>query len=80
VKHRIDDCLVSKGARELVIPHRQNPAGVFNSDLFHRTDYIHFREGYANRRINVTMLYGRRGQACPPAGDAGLESVGIAPG
>jgi hypothetical protein len=33
---------------------------IFDSDLFHETDAIHFRDGYENRRINVTMLYGRR--------------------
>jgi len=33
---------------------------IFDSNLFHKTDRIDFREGYENRRINVTMLYGRR--------------------
>lgn len=42
------------------IPHRQNRAVIFNSDLIHRTDDIRFRPGYANRRINVTFLYGER--------------------
>lgn len=60
-KRRIDDYLASRGARELVIPHRQNRVVIFNSDLFHRTDDIRFRDGFANRRINVTMLYGKRG-------------------
>jgi hypothetical protein len=36
-------------------------ATIFNSDLFHETGEIRFREGYENRRVNVTMLYGRRG-------------------
>ncbi|CAN5227671.1 hypothetical protein BH24PSE2_BH24PSE2_17660 [soil metagenome] len=47
-------------ARPVRVPHRQNRAVIFNSDLFHRTDEIRFREGYENRRINVTMLYGKR--------------------
>ena len=34
---------------------------IFDSDLFHQTDQIDFKEGYLNRRINITMLYGRRG-------------------
>jgi tetratricopeptide (TPR) repeat protein len=42
------------------IPHRQNRAVIFNSDLIHRTDDIRFRPGYENRRINVTFLYGER--------------------
>ena len=51
------------GSRSLVIPHRQNRAVIFHSDLFHRTGDIHFREGYLNRRINITMLYGVRPKA-----------------
>jgi hypothetical protein len=41
------------------VPHKQNRAVIFNSDLFHETDTINFKEGYENRRINVTMLFGR---------------------
>ncbi|MSP48728.1 MAG: hypothetical protein EXQ95_05305 [Alphaproteobacteria bacterium] len=48
------------GSRSIVVPHRQNRAVIFNSDLFHRTGDIRFRDGYLNRRINVTMLYGTR--------------------
>ena len=33
---------------------------IFDSDLFHETDRIAFKEGYTNRRINVTLLYGLR--------------------
>jgi hypothetical protein len=33
---------------------------LFNSDLFHSTDEISFREGYENRRINITLLFGQR--------------------
>ena len=49
-----------EGAKPVVIPHRANRAVVFDSDLFHETDRIDFADGYLNRRINVTMLYGRR--------------------
>ncbi|MGH8495584.1 MAG: tetratricopeptide repeat protein [Gammaproteobacteria bacterium] len=52
--------LESSGSKPVRVPHRQNRAVIFNSDLFHRTDEIRFREGYENRRINVTMLYGKR--------------------
>ena len=48
------------GAKPITIPHRPNRAVIFDSDLFHATDRIDFRDGYQNRRINVTMLYGRR--------------------
>ena len=52
--------LTEKGAKPVVVPHRANRAVVFDSDLFHETDTIRFKDGYQNRRINVTMLYGRR--------------------
>ena len=52
--------LADHGANEIVIPHRQNRCAVFNSNLLHRTDDIHFRDGYENRRINITMLFGHR--------------------
>ena len=52
--------LEQAGAKPITIPYRANRAVIFDSDLFHRTDTIRFKEGYLNRRINVTMLYGDR--------------------
>jgi tetratricopeptide (TPR) repeat protein len=52
--------LADSGARALRVPYRQNRAVIFNSDLFHETDSINFQEGYENRRINITMLFGQR--------------------
>src|SRR5579859_4395339 len=52
--------LARAGAKSITIPYRCNRAVVFASDLFHETDRMHFKEGYTNRRINITMLYGRR--------------------
>ena len=48
------------GAKPITIPYRANRAVIFDSDLFHKTDKIQFKDGYLNRRINVTMLYGDR--------------------
>lgn len=42
------------------VPYRQNRCVLFNSNLFHRTDHLHFKPGYRTRRINVTLLYGKR--------------------
>ncbi len=47
-------------ARPTTIPYRANRAVIFDSDLFHETDKINFKDGYANRRINVTLLFGWR--------------------
>ena len=59
----VRDYLTEAGAKAVTVPHRANRAVVFDSDLFHETDRIAFKEGYLNRRINITMLYGRRGKA-----------------
>lgn len=50
--------LESLGAKKVTIPHRANRAVIFDSELFHETDTFRFREGYENRRVSVTMLYG----------------------
>ena len=54
------DYLESCGSVPVRVPYRANRAVIFDSDLFHATDNPHFREGYLNRRINITMLYGVR--------------------
>jgi tetratricopeptide (TPR) repeat protein len=53
--------LEKAGAKPIVVPHRANRAVIFDSNLFHETDRIRFKDGYRNRRINVTLLYGWRG-------------------
>ena len=55
--------IAESGAQAINVPHRQNRAVMFNSDLFHETGTVNFREGYENRRINVTMLFGKRHNA-----------------
>jgi len=59
----IRDFLARSGAKSVTVPYRANRAVIFDSDLFHETDRIAFREGYVNRRIGVTMLFGTRGAA-----------------
>ena len=54
------DFLASSGAGSIRIPYRANRAVIFDSNLFHKTDRISFAQGYENRRINITLLYGRR--------------------
>ncbi len=52
--------LLSSGANAVTIPYRANRAVIFNSDLFHETDRFHFKDDYESRRLNITLLYGRR--------------------
>ncbi|HEX7967941.1 MAG TPA: hypothetical protein VF502_06955, partial [Stellaceae bacterium] len=56
----IRDFLARNGAKSVTGPYRANRAVIFDSDLFHETDKITFSEGYLNRRINITLLYGVR--------------------
>jgi tetratricopeptide (TPR) repeat protein len=56
------DFLARSGAQTVTVPYRANRAVIFDSNLFHKTDTIRFATGYENRRINITMLYGRRGR------------------
>jgi len=53
--------LRDSGAQAITVPYRQNRAIVFNSDLFHESQPFRFKDDYESRRINVTLLYGRRG-------------------
>ena len=60
---KIREFLTSQHAEALTVPHRQNRAVIFNSNLFHETDTLSFKERYEDRRINVTLLYGSRQKA-----------------
>jgi tetratricopeptide (TPR) repeat protein len=55
--------LERQGAQAVTVPYRQNRALIFNSDLFHKSDRCRFRDDYESRRLNLTLLYGRRAQA-----------------
>ena len=46
-------------AQSTRVPYRANRCVLFDSSLIHITDELHFKPGYENRRINVTLLYGR---------------------
>jgi hypothetical protein len=50
--------LERSGAKAHHIAHRANRAVIFASRLFHKTDDCRFREGYLNKRINVSFLFG----------------------
>ena len=56
----IRDFLARNNAACITVPYRANRAVIFNSELLHQTDKVRFKSGYANRRINLTFLYGER--------------------
>ncbi len=51
--------LTENNAKSQRIPYRENRCVLFDSTLFHTTDEINFKPGYCNRRINVTLLFGK---------------------
>jgi tetratricopeptide (TPR) repeat protein len=51
--------LKAHGAKPMRVPYRENRCVLFDSSLIHITDELHFKPGYENRRVNVTLLYGR---------------------
>ena len=59
-EQRIREELKKSKGNTKVIPYNENRAVIFNSNLFHETDSYEFKEGYENRRINVTLLFGSR--------------------
>ena len=58
VSRKIADFLAD--ADTVTIPYRENRAVLFHSNLFHKSDQIHFKDGFENRRMNITFLFGKR--------------------
>jgi len=56
----IYEFLTQKKSSSVTIPYKGNRAVLFNSALFHETDVIKFKEGYENRRVNMTYLFGNQ--------------------
>ncbi len=46
-------------ATPLRVPYRANRCVLFDSSLIHVTDELHFKPGFENRRVNITLLFGR---------------------
>ena len=57
-ENAVREFLKTSGARSTIIPHKANRGVIFKSHLFHKTDNFKFREGYLNKRINVSLLFG----------------------
>mmetsp|Transcript_17085 Transcript_17085/g.25879 ORF Transcript_17085/g.25879 Transcript_17085/m.25879 type:complete len:427 (-) Transcript_17085:194-1474(-) len=54
----VDELLKPSNFRNVTVPYRENRAVIFDSALFHHTDNYKFKQGYKNKRINLTLLYG----------------------
>ena len=55
--------LKKKKSKMKRIKYKSNRVIIFNSDLFHASDNFNFKKNYENRRINITLLYGKRENA-----------------
>jgi len=60
---QIAELIREDGYRNSTVVYRQNRVVIFDSSLFHKTDYFRFKQGYKSRRINVTLLYGKRSES-----------------
>jgi len=56
---KIDAYMKERGAKPRRVSYKENRCVLFDSTLFHATDELHFKPGYSNRRVNVTLLYGK---------------------
>jgi len=59
-EEKIVKYLENDSREKSIVPYNENRVVIFNSNLIHETDRFEFKEGYENRRINVTMLFGLR--------------------
>lgn len=46
-------------ADPFIVPYGGNKVALFESRLLHKTNEVEFKDGYANRRVNLTLLFGR---------------------
>jgi hypothetical protein len=46
------------GTTAVTVPYRCNRAVIFDGMIAHSTDAFRFKDGYENRRLNITLLYG----------------------
>ena len=59
-RDRIRALLDGSAAGAVTVAYARNRAVLFRSDLFHESGTVRFRPGYANHRINITLLFGDR--------------------
>lgn len=52
--------LVARQAQAICVPYRQNRTTIFDSRYLHQTQDYDFKPGFANQRINLTLLFGER--------------------
>ena len=56
---KMEAYIAEHNARPRRVSYKDNRCVLFDSTLLHTTDRFSFKPGYRNRRINVTLLYGK---------------------
>jgi tetratricopeptide (TPR) repeat protein len=56
---KMEAYIAENNAQARRVPYKENRCVLFDSTLLHTTDRFSFKPGYCNRRVNVTLLYGR---------------------
>ena len=52
--------LAEQNSRPRLVEYKFNRATIFNSSYFHETAGVSMKDGYSNKRINYTFLFGHR--------------------
>ena len=58
----LERLVAREGRAPVRVPYRCNRAVIFDSSLIHESGGVQFLSGFANRRINVTLLFGERAE------------------
>ncbi len=60
---------LTEGKQPVRVPFKRNRAIIFQSELIHGSQPLHWKRGYSTRRINLTLLFGKAGesQLCKPS-------------
>ena len=56
--NKLKEWLVVHNATSVSVPYKRNRAVIFDSSRIHESELHHFKPGYKNRRINLTLLFG----------------------
>jgi tetratricopeptide (TPR) repeat protein len=57
---KLQEYLKMNNSNPVKIPYKMNRCVVFDSAYIHNTDNLSFKNGYQNRRVNCTLLYGKQ--------------------
>jgi hypothetical protein len=70
-QYMLDELVARHAANRWVVPYARNRCVIFDSSLVHRTDRFRFADGYENRRINLTFLFGKAPSSAFQVGSGG---------